>query len=50
MSRLVINGLIPIALEMAERAYVLEGGRIALEGKGSDLLHDDKVRESFLGV
>ena len=39
-----------IALEMAERAYVLEGGRIALEGKGSDLLHDDKVRESFLGI
>jgi branched-chain amino acid transport system ATP-binding protein len=39
-----------IALEMAERAYVLEGGRVTLEGKGSDLLHDDKVRKSFLGV
>lgn len=39
-----------IALEMAKRAYVLEGGKIAMEGKGSDLLHDDKVRESYLGV
>lgn len=39
-----------IALEMAERAYVLEGGKIALEGKGRDLLHNDKVRESYLGV
>jgi branched-chain amino acid transport system ATP-binding protein len=39
-----------IALEMGQRAYVLEGGRIALEGKGNDLLHDDKVRESYLGV
>lgn len=39
-----------IALEMAHRAYVLEGGRISMEGKGADLLHDDRVRESYLGV
>ena len=39
-----------IALEMAQRAYVLEDGKITLEGKGGDLLHDDKVRESYLGV
>jgi branched-chain amino acid transport system ATP-binding protein len=39
-----------IALEMAQRAYILEGGRITMEGKGTDLLHDDKVRESYLGV
>jgi len=39
-----------IALEMAKVAYVLEGGKISLQGKGSDLLHDDKVRESYLGV
>ena len=39
-----------IALEMAKMAYVLEGGKITLHGKGSDLLHDDKVRESYLGV
>ena len=39
-----------VALEMAHRAYVLESGRISMEGKGADLLHDDKVRESYLGV
>ena len=39
-----------IALEMAHRAYVLENGKISMEGKGSDLLHEDKVRESYLGV
>jgi branched-chain amino acid transport system ATP-binding protein len=39
-----------IALEMAQRAYVLEGGKIVLEGKGRDLLRDDKVRESYLGI
>jgi branched-chain amino acid transport system ATP-binding protein len=39
-----------IALEMAKTAYVLEGGKITLHGKGRDLLHDDRVRESYLGV
>jgi branched-chain amino acid transport system ATP-binding protein len=39
-----------VALEMAQRAYILEGGRIAMEGKGSDLLRDDKVRQSYLGI
>lgn len=39
-----------IALEMAQRAYILEGGRIALEGNGKDLLKDDRVRESYLGI
>lgn len=39
-----------IALEMAQRAYILEGGRVALQGKGSDLLRDDQVRQSYLGI
>jgi len=39
-----------VALEMARQAYVLEGGRIVLEGPGADLLHNDKVREGYLGV
>jgi branched-chain amino acid transport system ATP-binding protein len=37
------------ALEVAEYAYVLEIGRIALEGKGPDLLADDAVRRAYLG-
>jgi len=39
-----------VALEMAKRAYVLEGGRVILEGAGVELLDNDKVREGYLGV
>jgi len=38
------------SLEMGHRAYVLENGQIVLEGKGSELLSNDKVRESYLGM
>ena len=37
------------ALEVADYAYVLETGRIALEGKGGDLLANDAVRRAYLG-
>lgn len=37
-------------LETADRAYVLENGQIVLEGKGKDLLQDDMVRKSYLGL
>ena len=39
-----------VALEMSERAYVLEGGKIILQGTGAELLHNDKVRQGYLGV
>lgn len=38
-----------MALSVANRAYVLETGQIHLEGKGSDLVHDDRVRKIYLG-
>jgi branched-chain amino acid transport system ATP-binding protein len=38
-----------MALRLADRAYVLETGRIALEGSGRDLLANDAVRKSYLG-
>jgi branched-chain amino acid transport system ATP-binding protein len=37
-------------LETADRAYVLENGRIVLEGKSKDLLQDDMVRKAYLGL
>jgi branched-chain amino acid transport system ATP-binding protein len=37
-------------LEIADRAYVLENGRIVLEGKGKDLLQDERVRKAYLGL
>jgi branched-chain amino acid transport system ATP-binding protein len=37
------------ALEVANRAYVLETGSIVLTGTGEELLHDPKVKEAYLG-
>ena len=37
------------ALEIAERGYVLERGRVVREGKGADLLRDPEVRRAYLG-
>ena len=38
------------ALEIADRGYVLESGKIVLEGSGKDLLSDPKVRAAYLGA
>lgn len=38
------------ALSIADRAYVIETGAIALEGKGADLLANEKVQEAYLGI
>ena len=38
-----------MALSIADRAYVLETGRIVNEGSASELLHDDSVRKAYLG-
>ena len=37
------------ALSVADRAYVLETGRISLSGTGAELMASDKVREAYLG-
>ncbi len=37
------------ALELAHRAYIIEQGRIAGTGSGPELLHNDQVREAYLG-
>ena len=38
-----------LALRMADRAYVLETGRIVLAGAAADLMADDHVRRAYLG-
>jgi branched-chain amino acid transport system ATP-binding protein len=38
------------ALQVADRAYVLQTGRIVLEGTGDELLANDGVRKAYLGV
>jgi branched-chain amino acid transport system ATP-binding protein len=38
------------ALHVSHRAYVLQTGRIVLEGKGEDLIKSDLVRQAYLGM
>jgi branched-chain amino acid transport system ATP-binding protein len=47
---LLVEQMANQALGVADRAYVLETGRVTLQGKGSDLLNDPKVRAAYLGA
>jgi branched-chain amino acid transport system ATP-binding protein len=38
-----------LALEVADRAYILEQGHVAGEGTGKALLHDKQVQRAYLG-
>lgn len=38
------------ALRLADHAYVLESGRVVLDGAGLELLQDDRVRSAYLGA
>ena len=38
-----------MALSIANRAYVLETGRVSMSGDANDLLHDERVRKAYLG-
>ena len=38
-----------MALDVADRGYVLETGRIVLEGAAGDLREDEQVRKTYLG-
>ncbi|MGE5546205.1 MAG: ABC transporter ATP-binding protein [Solirubrobacterales bacterium] len=38
------------ALAIADRGYVLETGRVVMDGSGGSLLADEKVKEAYLGV
>jgi len=38
------------ALELSDRAYVLENGRVVLEGTGKELLGNEQVKKAYLGM
>ncbi|WP_018604477.1 ABC transporter ATP-binding protein [Uliginosibacterium gangwonense] len=38
-----------LALEFAQRGYVMDGGKVTITGSGEDLLKDPKVRSAYLG-
>jgi len=47
---LLVEQMANQALAVADRAYVLETGRITTQGSGKDLLNDPKVRAAYLGT
>jgi branched-chain amino acid transport system ATP-binding protein len=47
---LVAEQQVPLALSLADRGYVLENGRIRLEGASQDLERNPEVRRAYLGV
>jgi branched-chain amino acid transport system ATP-binding protein len=38
------------ALNLSDRAYVIENGRIVLNGSGADLLKDEHLKKAYLGI
>jgi branched-chain amino acid transport system ATP-binding protein len=47
---LLVEQNVALSLKLSQHAYVLENGAIAMSGAGSALLHDDRVRQAYLGL
>lgn len=47
---LLVEQKVRDALQLADRAYVLQTGSIVLEGAGSELLKSDMIRKAYLGM
>ena len=47
---LMVEQNVKQTLAICDRAYVLENGRVVLEGKGSELLENEQVKQAFLGI
>jgi branched-chain amino acid transport system ATP-binding protein len=50
LSILLVEQNVQHALEMSHRGYIIENGRIVKEGPSSELLHDDQIQASYLGI
>ena len=50
MTVLLLEQNVRHALELCSRGYVLENGRIVLQGKTRELLHDPHIERAYLGI
>ena len=50
MTILVVEQNVRLALEIGNRAYILENGRISGEGRGIDLLHSEQIKKAYLAM
>jgi branched-chain amino acid transport system ATP-binding protein len=47
---LLVEQNVAVSLRISGHAYVLENGAIVMRGTGAELLHDDRVRQAYLGL
>jgi len=47
---LMVEQNVYFSLEISDRAYVLENGRIAMEGKGKELLDNEHIKKAYLAL
>lgn len=47
---LLVEQNVPQTLEIADRAYVMENGRIVLDGNSKDLLEEEMIKKAYLGL
>ncbi len=50
MTILLVEQNVAVSLKISQRAYVLENGRIVMSGSGNELLHNDRVRQAYMGL
>jgi branched-chain amino acid transport system ATP-binding protein len=50
MTVLLVEQNVAVSLKISKHAYVLENGSIVMSGPGRELLHDDRVRQAYLGL
>jgi branched-chain amino acid transport system ATP-binding protein len=47
---LMVEQNVFFSLETSDRVYVMENGRIVMEGKGKDLLGDGHIKKAYLAI
>jgi len=50
MTILLVEQNVAVSLKISASPYVLENGQIVMSGSGESLLHDDRVRQAYLGM
>jgi branched-chain amino acid transport system ATP-binding protein len=50
MTVLLVEQNVAVSLKISNHAYVLENGSVVMSGRGSELLHDDRVRQAYMGL
>ena len=50
LTLLLVEQNVAASLKLAERAYVMENGRIVMSGSGNELLNHDRVRQAYMGL